>query len=72
MECRVPIEVRLAIDHPDVGSLERAVSEALAESSRRRREPQMLGRVPEASPSPVLGQAAAGQGRSTAAKRSDQ
>ncbi len=31
MECTVPVEVRLATEHADVGSLERAVSAALAE-----------------------------------------
>jgi DNA-directed RNA polymerase subunit RPC12/RpoP len=30
MECTVPVEVHLATDHADVGSLERAVTEALA------------------------------------------
>ena len=31
MECTVPVEVRLATDHADVGSLERTISEALVE-----------------------------------------
>jgi len=31
MECRVPVEVQLSSEHADVGSLERAVSGALAE-----------------------------------------
>jgi len=35
MECTVPVEVPLATDHADVGSLERAVSSALAEVGQR-------------------------------------
>jgi hypothetical protein len=31
MECTVPVQVHLATDHADVGSLERTVSAALAE-----------------------------------------
>jgi hypothetical protein len=31
MECTVPVEVRLATEHADVGSLERTISGALAE-----------------------------------------
>lgn len=31
MQCTVPVEVHLATDHADVGSLERTVSAALAE-----------------------------------------
>lgn len=31
MECTVPVEVQLAVEHADVGSLERAVAEALAQ-----------------------------------------
>lgn len=30
MECTVPVEVRLATDHADVGSLEQVVTDALA------------------------------------------
>ena len=30
MECTVPVEVHLSIEHADVGSLERAVTDALA------------------------------------------
>ncbi len=35
MECTVPVEVHLATDHADVGSLERTVSAALAEVGTR-------------------------------------
>ena len=31
MECTVPVEVHLATEHADIGSLERTVSAALAE-----------------------------------------
>jgi hypothetical protein len=35
MECTVPVEVHLATEHADIGSLERTVSAALAEIGRR-------------------------------------
>lgn len=35
MECTAPVEVDLATEHADVGSLERAVSGALAEVGAR-------------------------------------
>ena len=35
MECTVPVEVHLATEHADVGSLERTVSAALAEVGSR-------------------------------------
>jgi len=52
MECTVPVEVRLATEHADVGSLERTVSAALAEVGVRLWH-ELVGRLEAALPTPV-------------------
>lgn len=52
MECTVPVEVRLATEHADVGSLERTVSAALAEVGVRLWH-ELVGRLEAALPTPL-------------------
>jgi hypothetical protein len=52
MECTVPVEVHLATDHADVGSLERTISEALVEVSVRLWR-ELVDRLEQALPVPV-------------------
>lgn len=52
MECTVPVEVHLATDHADVGSLERTVSAALAEVGVRLWT-ELVSRLEAALPVPV-------------------
>jgi hypothetical protein len=52
MECTVPVEIRLASEHADVGSLERAVSMALAEVGTRLWA-ELIGRLEAALAVPV-------------------
>ncbi|MEW6226448.1 MAG: UPF0236 family transposase-like protein [Chloroflexota bacterium] len=58
MECTVPVEVHLATDHADVGSLERTISAALAEVGVRLWR-ELVDRLEAALPVP-LGCAACG------------
>ena len=51
MECTVPVEVHLATEHADVGSLERTVSAALAEVGRRLWA-ELVGRLEAELPAP--------------------
>ena len=52
MECTVPVEVHLATDHADVGSLERTVNAALAEIGLRLWR-ELVGRLEADLPIPV-------------------
>ena len=52
MECTVPVEVTLATEHADVGSLERTVSTALAEVGVRLWH-ELVGRLEAALPVPL-------------------
>jgi hypothetical protein len=52
MECTVPVEVELATDHADVGSLERTISAALAEVGTQLWR-ELVARVEAALPVPV-------------------
>ncbi len=52
MECTVPVEVRLATDHADVGSLERTISAALIEVGVRLWH-ELVGRLEASLPIPV-------------------
>lgn len=52
MECTVPVEVHLATDHADVGSLERTVSAALAEVGLRLWR-ELVDRLEAAAPAPL-------------------
>ena len=59
MECTVPLTVRIATDHADVGSLERTVTDALGEVGRALRV-ELIGRLDAAIPRPVGCRRAAG------------
>lgn len=52
MECTVPVEVELATDHADVGSLERTISAALAEVGAHLWR-ELVARIEAALPVPV-------------------
>ena len=52
MECTVPVAVHLAIEHADVGSLERAVTDALARVGQALWA-ELLGRLDEALARPA-------------------
>lgn len=52
VECTVPVEVHLATDHADVGSLERTVGAALAEVGRRLWH-EVVARIEAALPRPT-------------------
>jgi len=52
MECTVPVEVHLATDHADVGSLERTVAAALAEVGLRLWR-ELVARLEADLPAPV-------------------
>lgn len=52
MECTVPVEVELATDHADVGSLERTISAALVEVGAQLWR-ELIARIEAALPVPV-------------------
>jgi len=52
MECTVPLTVRITADHADVGSLERTVTDALAEVGRALWA-ELIGRLEAAIPRPT-------------------
>ncbi len=52
MECTVPVEVHLATEHADVGSLERAISTALTEVGVRLWH-ELIGRLEATLPAPA-------------------
>lgn len=60
MECTVPVEVHLAIEHADVGSLERAVTDALARVAQALWA-ELLGRLDEALARPAACPACGGR-----------
>lgn len=60
MECTVPVEVRLATEHADVGSLERTISAALAEVGVRLWA-ELAGRLEATLPAPTSCRACGGR-----------
>ncbi len=60
MECTVPVEVHLATDHADIGSLERTVSEALTEIGQRLWR-ELVARLETALPAPAACEACGGR-----------
>ncbi len=60
MECPVPVEVQLAVEHADIGSLERAVTDALAQVGQTLWA-ALLERLAAALPRPVACPACGGR-----------
>lgn len=60
MECTVPVEVHLATEHADVGSLERTISAALAEVGARLWR-ELVERLEAALPVPLTCAACGGR-----------
>jgi hypothetical protein len=52
MECTVPVEVQVATEHADVGSLERTISAALVEVGMRLWQ-ELVERLEASLPGPV-------------------
>jgi len=52
MECTVPVEVHVATEHADVGSLERTINAALAEVGLRFWR-ELVGRLEASLPRPI-------------------